>query len=467
VNWKTNPQGVPITQLDASGGDASLEERVRQQEELSKIQRWSLRDREGFHGTLDTPYPRQDLELLPADPESSFISEMVVLDRPPTDQQQPRLLFQKAIQQSYDPSTVSVLANIVNATHGQTETEVLGSGDGHQTHQSFTLKKPPVTFIPAANARGSETTLRVRVNNVLWQEAPALYGLKGHDTNYVVRIEDDGTTSILFGDGIQGARLPTGDENITATYRSGIGLEGNVGADSLSILKTRPLGIAEVTNPLAATGAANPERLADARTKAPSTVRTLDRIVSLDDFEDFALGFAGIGKAQAVPLWNGETQIVHITVAGVNGAAVLPTSNLYRQLVTAMNNARDPLQQMEVDSYILLRFNLEARIVIDERHLPEVIQGQIEAAIDNTFSFDYRAFGQAVTSAEVIAIIQGIEGVIAVDLDALYQRDRSRTLERTLETSPAQFNPRTGDITPAQLLLSNPAGIQLIIGGAL
>ncbi len=51
---------------------------------------------------------------------------------------------------------------------------------------------------------------------------------------------------------------------------------------------------------------------------------TLDRIVSLRDFEDFARAFAGIGKAQATWLWDGERRLVHLTVAASNGGAVRP-----------------------------------------------------------------------------------------------------------------------------------------------
>ena len=66
---------------------------------------------------------------------------------------------------------------------------------------------------------------------------------------------------------------------------------------------TRPLGVKSVTNPIAAAGAQDPQARDDARVNAPLTVRTLDRIVSLSDYEDFARAFAGIGKAMAVWVW--------------------------------------------------------------------------------------------------------------------------------------------------------------------
>ncbi|HEY9614648.1 putative baseplate assembly protein, partial [Allocoleopsis sp.] len=292
---------------------------------------------------------------------------------------------------------------------------------------------------------------------------PSLYPLTPQDQNYIIRIEDDGKTTVTFGDGIKGARLPSGNENVTATYRSGIGLDGNIAATRLSLLKTRPQGIVEVNNPIPATGAAPPESLEEAREKAPPTVRTLDRIVSLRDFEDFARGFAGIGKAQAVALWHEENQLVHITIAAVSGESVLPESSLYTNLIAAINQARDPLQQVQVDSYDRILFNLEARLLINPRYQLEEVENKVLTALKTTFAFPQRQFGQNVTAAEVIATMQNVEGVIAVDLDALYPSGRSKALDQFLPAFQARSDPQTNQVYPAQLLLLNPAGIQLAI----
>ena len=130
------------------------------------------------------------------------------------------------------------------------------------------------------------------------------YGLDASDEKYVVRLADDGTPTVTFGD--PAARLETGQQNVRARYRTGIGLDGNVDAGSLSMLMSRPPGLRGVTNPLPATGGADPQDLAHAREDAPLAVLTLDRIVSLDDYENFTQAFAGIGKAQAVAVWSGQ-----------------------------------------------------------------------------------------------------------------------------------------------------------------
>ena len=428
-------------------------------------QRWLLKNRDGFVGTLDTlssdVIATADLILLPAAKNSALVSELVEVDVPPDDQQHPVLRLKAPLKYSYDPATVAIAANVVRATHGETVQEVLGSGDGRATNQRFVLKKPPLTYVSVATAAGAASSLELRVNGILWQEAASLFSLGEQAENYAIRLEDDGTIAAIFGDGINGARLPSGVENVTATYRSGIGLAGNMGANRLSLLKTQPLGIREVNNPLSASGAADREPLAEAKVKAPRTVRTLDRIVSLRDFEDFTRTFAGIGKAQAIALWTGNAQIVHLTIAGAAGDAVLPESALYQNLLAAIDAARDPVQRVQVDSYQPLRFNLEAKLLIDPRYEVKTVIAKVRSALLQTFSFDPRAFGQTVTAAEAIATLQPIEGMIAVDLDALYRLSSSKTLEQILPADRARWNEAIAQIDPAQLLLINPDGIRL------
>lgn len=371
-----------------------------------------------------------------------------------------QLTFESGWKYTYKRRSVSLNANTVKATHGETVKETLGSGNGASAYQSFTLKKPPLTYTSASTPSGGESSLELRVDNILWEESASLYGLTPRDEKFTVRIEDGGTANVLFGDGISGARLPTGEYNVTAVYRSGTGLTGQVDAGLLTLLKTRPLGVKGVTNPLAATGAADPESMDNARTNAPLTVRTLDRIVSLQDYEDFARTFSGIGKAQATALWSGEHHLVHLTIAGADGKPVDPASDLYENLVDAMDAVRDPAQMVRVDQYDSLLFNLSANLVIDARYIAADVLTDAEAALKDAYAFAKRSFGQPVTAAEAVTILQGVEGVIAVDIDKLHLTGASEILNQILLTDIAHVD--DGVIHRAQLLLVNTLGIKLL-----
>lgn len=396
---------------------------------------WHLRDRYGFIGTITTD--SNNIHLIPArseedeDPavekalqEFEWVSEVMTIKERDDIRHDAHLIvnsvlrFESDLLNIYDHDTVSINANVVAASHGETVAgEVMGSGNGTLVNQRFTLNKAPLTYISAPTVTGGESTLEVRVNDVLWQEVDSLYQEGPRSQVYTLRQNNDGNSIITFGDGYKGARLPSGQENITATYRSGIGLEGQVGSSTLKLLKSKPLGIREVTNPLPATGAASPESLDDARAHAPLTVLTLDRIVSVKDFEDFAAAFAGVGKAQATVLWNGETNVVHITIASASGDTVYPTDQLYINLVQALEQVRDVTVQVLVDGYRPLSFKVDASLHIDSRYLRDKVIQDVKAALRAAFTFDKRAFGQDVTEVEVLTIINSVEGVIAAELN--------------------------------------------------
>ena len=358
------------------------------------------------------------------------------------------VVLKESMKHSYIRSTVKIYANVVPATHGETVAdEVLGSGDGAQAHQRFKLKRSPLTYVSAETVTGNESTLKVRVNGVLWEQAPSLYAQPHAAEKYIVRIDDQAGATVIFGDGQSGARLPTGQENVQAMYRFGIGSVGEVGAGALSLLKKRPFGVRSVINPVPASGAADPEKLEQARTNAPLTVLTLDRIVSLQDFEDFAQAFAGIGKAQAANLGGGETLLVHITVADDDGDEVPP--DVLQKLGRAIDHARDPSAEVKIDNYDLLNFDVKGSVQFDSRYASLEVENKIQQALVATFSFEKRAFGQPVTVAELLSVIHQIPGVIAVLLDA----------PAVLPALTARRE--NGEILPAQLLLINETGIHL------
>jgi predicted phage baseplate assembly protein len=250
-----------------------------------------------------------------------------------------------------DRPTVTIAGNVAAATHGETVEEVAGSGDASRPFQAFALRQPPLTYVRAETPSGRASTLEVRVNDVLWHEVRSLYGTGPGDRVYVTRPADEGHTTVHFGDGWTGARLPTGQQNVRFKYRKGGGTDGAVRAGQLTTLLTRPLGVREVTNPLPAEGADAPEALADARRNAPLTVVTLDRVVSLRDYEDFSRAYPGIAKALATWTWDGHTRGVFLTLAGPDGVAVEPGGVVASALAGSVRAAGDPFVPLRVDTY--------------------------------------------------------------------------------------------------------------------
>lgn len=382
-----------------------------------------------------------------------------------------RLLLTDQTAYPYDRTTVRINANVALATHGERVVEDLGSGDARLTHQAFTLKRPPLTFVSAANETGRTSTLEIRVDSGLWSEVPALGQAGPEDAVYEVRQSDDGKTHVRFGDGITGRRLPTGDLNVQATYRSGIGFVGEVPEEAISQLKTRPLGVRAVVNPSPATGAADPETMDSAKLNAPGTVKTLGRIVSLTDYEDFAQAFAGVGKAQARQLWSGQEKIVHLTIAPEAEAELTDTDPLMTNLAGAIGRVRDPARPVLVQPYARQFFSLTARLFVDPAFRPQDVALWARQSLERLFGYQNRKLAQSVSAAEVISALQAVRGVASTDLDGLAilldgsVADTSGTpLQAVLPALPALGPGQRGSdaaFSAAQLLTVLPSAITL------
>jgi uncharacterized phage protein gp47/JayE len=382
------------------------------------------------------------------------------------------LLLAESLAYCYKLDTVRLYGNVVRATHGETRTEVLGSGDASKAMQSFALSQQPLTYISAPTPTGIESTLQVRASDILWHETDSLAGLKPKDHNYITKTDDENKTTIIFGNGREGARLPTGAENVKAKYRTGIGKPGNVKADQISMVITKPLGVKEVINPLAATGGADRESRDEARRNAPLAVMSLDRLVSTQDYEDFARTFAGVGKASATRLSDGRRQVVHLSIAGADDIPISPTSDLIRNLGEALRKYGDPYQPIQIATRFLKVLVTSAHVRVHPDYLWEHVEPKVRAAVLEHFSFNRRQLGQDVVLSELIGAIQSVEGVLYVDVDtldsvaenistnALLQLSSQLKLNQRIRVHLAQVDKTALDpsvrLRPAQLALFTP-----------
>jgi hypothetical protein len=336
----------------------------------------------------------------------------------PGDKTHTTLLLATPTAFTYKRETLTIFGNVVKATHGETRNETLGAGDGSQALQAFTLKQPPLTFVSAPTAAGVASTLHVYVNNIEWHETDSLAGLGPKDRRFITKTDDNAATTVIFGNGINGSRLPTGVENVKAVYRNGIGKGGNVKAEQISLIQTKPLGVKSVINPLRASGGADKEDRDQARENAPLAVASLDRLVGLQDYTDFTRTFAGIAKADARRLSDGSRQLIHITIAGADDIPIDPTSDLYQNLLTALRKNGDEALPVQIEMRELVVLVLSAKVRLLPDYLWEPVALAIRTGLLETFGFHKRALGQPALLCEVIAAIQSVAGVSYVDVDA-------------------------------------------------
>jgi hypothetical protein len=347
-----------------------------------------------------------------------------------------KLTLQPAITRPLDAASASMLGNLVDASHGETVTgELLGSGDASIPGQRFPLAKPPVTHVPhPGSPHGGQSTLVVRVGGVQWTEREWLYGAGPDDHVFIVESDDDGKYHVRFGDGSIGARLPSG-ARVQADYRTGLGTAGNVATGALKVPLTHPKGLQSVFNPIAAAGGADPETREQARANAPNTVRTFERIVSLQDVEDQARENALVAKAHAAWITVGAELGVRLTVAGPAGAQL--GADQLAELQADLDARRDPNRPLQIVGYRPLALEVTVRLIAIA---PDLRSADVKAAAAMAllahFAFDARQFGQTVHLSEVFVAAQGGTGVLGVDVDSLTLTDPAQRAAHLLSSGP-------------------------------
>lgn len=379
---------------------------------------WSVITTDGVAGTLEIN--SANVLLIPADKSDPITGETASLGAvPAVNGPIVMLSFTQALSGIYDRSTVSVNSNVIGATDGETMYEILGSGDGTNPALEFQLKQSPLTYVSSPLNNGAVSTLQVWVNNLQWHEVDDFLNSVATDRVFTTSADSTGTVTVQFGDGQEGSRTPTGQMNITAHYRKGLGSGGNVASGQLTQALDRPQGLKSVTNPDPGTGGADPDTADDARTSAPLHVLTLGRVVSLEDYQNYALAFAGIAKALATWTWVGRQRAVFLTLAGANGSVFQPSDLTIVNLLSSLKEVGNPYVPVYVAalSYNPVSFEVGANIQIDTTDYdPTQVLAQVWQSLSSAFSFAQRQIGQGVAQSEVIAVIQQTPGVIAVEM---------------------------------------------------
>jgi hypothetical protein len=372
-----------------------------------------------------------------------------------------------------DSSAALLYGNVVRTGHGETvRDEVAGSGDASRAFQRLALADAPLTYVPSARAEGVASTLELLVDGVRWEEVPSLFKQLPTAQVFAAELDEQGTTTLQFGDGRNGARLPSGVDNVRATYRIGLGLAGRVRAGTLTGAIDRPAGLGDVVNPLPADGGADPETAEQARASAPRTVRTFGRAVSFRDFEELVAASSEVAKAQATWVWDGFARALHLTVARAGGGEFSATS--LRQIVETLDSARDTNHTLLIANARAASIVLRATLRVRPQYQRDDVVRAAREAVEARFSFERLQLGEPVFLSDVYLLLQGVEGVSSVDVDELgFKRPpgtsaadfaaelERRGVERGADGQPLVVQPRlrifrahgaqAGTVRPAEL----------------
>lgn len=186
------------------------------------------------------------------------------------------------------------IGGTIAASHSEVvKDEDLGRSDG-EPGQTFKLRHTPIL---ALNPHENETIVVYPPEGrtpEIWKQMPDFAESGPHDKHFVC---DYVSGEISFGPAIRnpqgeleqrGEIPPYGSIINITSYRTGGGFEGNVGSNTITVLKSSIPYVNSVANFRQASGGTSAESLEHALIRGPQTLRARNRAVTAEDFEVLA-----------------------------------------------------------------------------------------------------------------------------------------------------------------------------------
>jgi len=347
-----------------------------------------------------------------------------VSTRPDHDNMTDIVIFETDEELVLDGSSEGTRFGTVWATQGESYIRVdLGEQSDGTPGQIMALPYAPIVG----------DTVEVRIDEgggfAIWREVDNLLDVDGVDPAYSLDVDEEETTYIVFGDGING-KIPTKEAEIEASFRVGGGAVGNVAENTLTEMVDTVDGVLGVHNPAPATGGADPESTAEIRINAPRALASVNRAVNLKDHEVLALQVPGIARASAEQTGDHE---VTLYVAPFGGGAASPDlkdrlqEHLDPRLIFGKSVVLADPTYVEIDVTV----DLQVRPTYGQQRVKEAVEKAVSRQLDFervdihdtvTLSQFYRAFSDiggvdyGVVSTLAVALSSGAQDIsLAID----------------------------------------------------
>jgi uncharacterized phage protein gp47/JayE len=227
---------------------------------------------------------------------------------------------------------------------------------------------------------------------------------------YTVRHDDDQNTYVTFGDGVRGARLPSGVKNVVANYRFGSGAAAPP-AGTITQLAGSVKGLRSVRSPVAASPGKGPDQPEQLRTNAPRTALLFGRAVSAADFEALAHEQPGVVQNRTEWLWIPAQMRAGIVVQYIGDAEAAT-------IAEALRSQADPTVPIEVTKAQPIPTTVTIGVEVDARYVKEAVAASVLSRLtapgEGVLSRERAHIGGTFWPSVLYEAVSQVEGVIGV-----------------------------------------------------
>jgi len=262
----------------------------------------------------------------------------------------------------------------------------------------------------------AQGSIEVWVGGVKWTEVRTFYESTPADAHYILATDALDQTSVTLGDGQYGLLPPSG-QVVAVRHLKTLGAGGNIGKRLVNSLLDAVTFQGEqvkltVTNIQVASNGNARESLDHARKQAPAELASLWRAVTKADYVALAEGFAGVAKAQVLDV-NDCVNLgyYHVCVVIAPDGGGLPSQLLKDQVLAFLNDRKLLTVTVHVKDPVYVPIDTEAEIYVyrdyDRYAVLDAVMGKVREAL----AFDSVRFAQDIYFSDLVALLDGVEGV--------------------------------------------------------
>lgn len=272
-----------------------------------------------------------------------------------------------------------------------------------------------------------------------WQPVLSLLNSGRFSAEFVVEVEDDGAARLRFGDDVLGMR-PQAGQSLFATYRTGNGSAGNVGARAISRLVLGDGGllgrVQKVWNAMPASGGQEPEQTEEAVQYAPQAFRTQQRAVTPADYIEIARRRPDVQNAAASLRWTGSWYTAFVTVDRAGGRPV--DGRFENDLLAYLERFRLAGYDLEIDAPVFVPLDILLRVCVKPGYFRSNVRQALLKAFGSRelpggqrgfFHADNFTFGKPLYTSHVFAAAMAVEGVESLEITRFQRWGKSANQE--------------------------------------
>ncbi len=228
---------------------------------------------------------------------------------------------------------------------------------------------------------------------------------------------------IEFGDGEYGAIPELGETVRIASYSITMGKDGNVNRDELSVIRESINYIDSVTNHQKTENGVDGDSLDNLKSYAPSVLKTMDRAISVEDYELLCQNFSPIIKRAKCIAKDGDVIIMPITktiikdMGFINKKLLDDLKNyLQKRSLLTVNPILIPPTVVTISVYLKLLYTVEGYSV-SRLDLSNSIISNASKYFDPITGYKGDGFplGKLINKSDFYAIIQKVDNNIFID----------------------------------------------------